>query len=204
MLQSLEIIPWLGHWWCYSRGHLSEGRCSIDNVHGPPTRERKGPINRRVYHDHVTMQGSITHWQHVYCISTTTTMSQSDKNSNQYWYPNMGSADIIDSLDGWGLSVTHHQLVKPTPEFVLSVYCACLQKVVGLDEDSLQEPAQSALFSLDEPSTVRNFGQPLCYELTLSQDMYSSAINTNFLVYHMYARHLILVSLSEGLQSTSC
>jgi Nuf2 family len=78
----------------------------------------------------------------------------------------MGSADIIDSLDGWGLSVTHHQLVKPTPEFVLSVYCACLQKVVGLDEDSLQEPAQSALFSLDEPSTVRNFGQLLCHGLT--------------------------------------
>ncbi|KAN0105253.1 Nuf2 family domain containing protein [Russula decolorans] len=96
-------------------------------------------------------------------------MNQSDKNSKQYWYPNMGNADIIDSLDGWGLSVTHHQLVKPTPEFVLSVYCACLQKVVGLDEDSLQESAQSALFSLEEPST----------------DMYSSAISTNFLVYHI-------------------
>jgi kinetochore protein Nuf2 len=88
-------------------------------------------------------------------------MNQSDKNTKQYWYPNMGNTDIIDSLDGWGLSVTHHQLVKPTSEFVLSVYCACLQRVAGLDEDSLQEPAQSALFSLDEPSTVRNFQQPL-------------------------------------------
>ncbi|KAH9998986.1 Nuf2 family-domain-containing protein [Russula vinacea] len=96
-------------------------------------------------------------------------MSQSDKNSKQYWYPNMGIADIIDALDGWGLSITHHQLVKPTPDFVLSVYCACLQKVVGLSEDSLQEPVQSALSSLEEPST----------------DMYSSAINTNFLVYHI-------------------
>jgi len=86
---------------------------------------------------------------------------QSDKNTKQYWYPNMGSADIIDSLDGWGLSVTHHQLVKPTSEFVLSVYCACLQRVVGLDEDSLQESAQAALSSLDEPNTVRNSGQPL-------------------------------------------
>jgi|SRR6267154_219059 len=108
-------------------------------------------------HDHVTMRGSIS--QRVYGKWTTTTvMNQSDKNSKQYWYPNMGNVDIIDSLDGWGLSVTHHQLVKPTPEFVLSVYCACLQKVVGLDEDSLQESAQSALFSLEEPSTVRNFG----------------------------------------------
>jgi kinetochore protein Nuf2 len=88
-------------------------------------------------------------------------MSQSDKNSKQYWYPNMGIADIIDALDGWGLSITHHQLVKPTPDFVLSVYCACLQKVVGLSEDSLQEPVQSALSSLEEPSTVRTFGQSL-------------------------------------------
>ncbi len=88
-------------------------------------------------------------------------MNQLDKNSRQYWYPNMGNAEIIDSLDGWGLSVTHHQLVKPTPEFVLSVYCACLQQVVGLSEDSLQEPVQSALSSLDEPTMVPGFDQAL-------------------------------------------
>jgi len=138
------------------KGPCKRGRSFIDNA----TNSSKQSVSGRVVrHDHVTMWCSIN--QRVYGISTTTTMSQSDKNTKQYWYPNMGSADIIDSLDGWGLSVTHHQLVKPTPEFVLSVYCACLQKVVSLDEDSLQESAQSALFSLDEPSTVRNFGQPL-------------------------------------------
>jgi hypothetical protein len=84
-------------------------------------------------------------------------MNQSDKNTKQYWYPNMGNADIIDSLDGWGLSVTHQQLVRPSPEFVLSIYSACLQQVVGLDEDSLQDPVHSALFSLDEPNTVCSF-----------------------------------------------
>lgn len=88
-------------------------------------------------------------------------MNQSDKNSKQYWYPNMGNAEIIDSLDGWGLSVAHHQLVKPTPEFVLSVYCACLQQVVDLNEESLQEPVQAALSSLDDPSMVLNFDLPL-------------------------------------------
>lgn len=88
-------------------------------------------------------------------------MNPSDKNSKQYWYPNMGNTEIIDSLDGWGLSVTHHQLAKPTPEFVLSVYCACLQQVVDLSEESLQEPVQAALSSLDEPSTVRNFDRAL-------------------------------------------
>ncbi|KAI0253928.1 Nuf2 family-domain-containing protein [Lactifluus subvellereus] len=96
-------------------------------------------------------------------------MTQSDKNTKQYWYPNMGSADIIDSLDGWGLSVTHHQLVKPSPEFVLSVYGACLQQVVGLGEDSLQAPVESALSSLDEPNV----------------DIYAPAISTNLLVYHI-------------------
>ncbi|KAH9977227.1 Nuf2 family-domain-containing protein [Lactifluus volemus] len=96
-------------------------------------------------------------------------MNQSDKNAKQYWYPNMGSADIIDSLDGWGLSVTHQQLVRPSPEFVLSIYSACLHQVVGLDEDSLQDPVQSALFSLDEPNA----------------DLYTPAISSNFLIYHI-------------------
>lgn len=93
--------------------------------------------------------------------SSPTTMNQSDKNTKQYWYPNMGNADIIDALDGWGLSITHHQLVKPTPDFVLNVYGACLEKVVGLNEDSLQESVQSALASLEESSTVRSFGRLL-------------------------------------------
>lgn len=88
-------------------------------------------------------------------------MTQLDKNSRQYWYPNMGNAEVIDSLHSWGLSIAHHQLLKPTQEFVLSVYCACLQQVVGLDEDSLQEPVQSALSSLDEPSMVPSLSQSL-------------------------------------------
>jgi kinetochore protein Nuf2 len=88
-------------------------------------------------------------------------MSQLDKNSKQYWYPNMGNAEVIDSLHSWGLSITHHQLIKPTQEFVLSVYCACLHQVVGLNEDLLQEPVQSALSSLDEPNMVPTFNPSL-------------------------------------------
>ncbi len=131
-------------------------------------------------------------------------MSQSDKNAKQYWYPNMGNTDIIDSLDGWGLSVTHHQLVKPTPEFVLSVYCACLQKVVGLDEDSLQESVQSAFSSLDEPSVVRDLdnlydvGLHRCRTCIVPQSALTSLYTTCMLV------RLIFVSSSEALQSTSC
>ncbi|SRR5216683_7739215 len=116
-------------------------------------------------HDHVSRVASRLSSRLSCCsaspLHNQTAMNQLDKNSRQYWYPNMGNAEIIDSLDGWGLSVTHHQLVKPTPEFVLSVYCACLQQVVGLSEDSLQEPVQSALSSLDEPTMVPGFDQAL-------------------------------------------
>src|SRR5260221_3309753 len=156
--------------------HVSEKgprRClsgCIDNVHdqllGQPNFSFRPWTRPRGSHGHVSCA-------HLYSRSFTallcsadsarndTTMNQSDKNSKQYWYPNMGNAEIIDSLDSWGLSVTHHQLVKPTSEFVLSVYCACLQQVVDLSEESLQEPIQAALSSLDDPSTQPNFDQAL-------------------------------------------
>jgi len=44
-LQSLEIIPWLGHWWSNSRGHVSEGRC-LSITYGPPTRVTKDQLGR--------------------------------------------------------------------------------------------------------------------------------------------------------------
>jgi len=144
--------------------HVSEKgprRClSIDNVHDqllgqPDFSFRLGRVREAVT---VTCRAHKALLAIVYCSANSarndTTMNQSDKNSKQYWYPNMGNAEIIDSLDSWGLSVTHHQLVKPTSEFVLSVYCACLQQVVDLSEESLQEPVQAALSSLDDPSTV--------------------------------------------------
>ncbi|KAH9967904.1 Nuf2 family-domain-containing protein [Russula dissimulans] len=95
-------------------------------------------------------------------------MSQSDKKQNQYWYPNMGNADIIDSLDQLGLTVTHQQLLRPTPDFVLSVCCTCMHQVFGLNEDSFQGPVNSFLSALDESST----------------DIYGPAINTSLLLFH--------------------
>jgi len=73
---------------------------------------------------------------------------------NQYWYPNMGNADIIDSLDQLGLTVSHQQLLRPTPEIVMSICCTCLQQVFGLNGDSFQEPVNSFLSTLDEFNTV--------------------------------------------------
>lgn len=78
-----------------------------------------------------------------------------DKAAKQYWYPEMGNSDIIASLDAWGLQVTQQQLIRPTSDFVMTVYSACVQQVIGLDEDALDDPVQAALAALDEPSTVR-------------------------------------------------
>ncbi|KAI0060855.1 hypothetical protein BV25DRAFT_1827411 [Artomyces pyxidatus] len=96
-------------------------------------------------------------------------MSQSDRNGKQYWYPNMGNADIIASLDNWGLTVTQQQLLKPTADFVTNVYSTCVQQVMGLSEEDLEEPLQAALASLDEQGT----------------DIYASGLNVNLITYHI-------------------
>ncbi|KAI0038778.1 hypothetical protein FA95DRAFT_1142540, partial [Auriscalpium vulgare] len=96
-------------------------------------------------------------------------MSQSDRGVKQYWYPEMGNQDIIASLDAWGLPVTQQQLLRPTPEFVMAVYAACVQQVSGLSETSLDSSVHAALASLEEPST----------------DIYASSLSTNLFNYHI-------------------
>lgn len=62
-------------------------------------------------------------------------------------YPHLATQDIIDSLAGWGISVSPEQLRNPTTEFVEGVYSACLQQVTGLNYEILRDPAQNTLES---------------------------------------------------------
>jgi len=62
-------------------------------------------------------------------------------------YPHLATQDIIDSLAGWGVSVSPEQLRNPTTEFVEGVYSACLQQVTGLNYEILRDPAQNTLES---------------------------------------------------------
>jgi kinetochore protein Nuf2 len=62
-------------------------------------------------------------------------------------YPQLSIQDIIDSLAGWGISVSPEQLRNPTTEFVEGVYCACLQQVTGLNYEILRDPVQNTLES---------------------------------------------------------
>lgn len=62
-------------------------------------------------------------------------------------YPQLPVQDIIDSLAGWGISVSPEQLRNPTPEFVEGIYCACSQQVTGLNYEILRDPVQNTLES---------------------------------------------------------
>lgn len=56
-------------------------------------------------------------------------------------------SDLIDALAGWGLSVSHEQLIRPAADFVEGVYCACLQQVTDIDLDALRDPVKNSLSS---------------------------------------------------------
>lgn len=75
-------------------------------------------------------------------------------------FPQMSIPDITNALAGWGLSVSHEQLVRPSPDFVEAVYCACLQQVTDIDHDSLRDPVQSALIASAIEDKVRHTSQP--------------------------------------------
>ncbi|KAI6019716.1 Nuf2 family-domain-containing protein [Pisolithus orientalis] len=72
-------------------------------------------------------------------------------------------------LSQWGLSVSTEQLVRPSSDFVMGVYSACLEQVTGLSSDALQESIQSALASMEDSNT----------------DLYSASVAHNFMLYHL-------------------
>lgn len=89
--------------------------------------------------------------------------------SGQYWFPNMPIPEIMTALSEWGLSVSTEQLVRPSSDFVMGVYSACLEQVTGLSSDALQESIQSVLASMEDSNT----------------DLYSASVAHNFMLYHL-------------------
>lgn len=75
----------------------------------------------------------------------------------------------MTALSEWGLSVSTEQLVRPSSDFVMGVYSACLEQVTGLSSDALQESIQSALASMEDSNT----------------DLYSASVAHNFMLYHL-------------------
>jgi len=75
--------------------------------------------------------------------------------SGQYWFPNMPIPEIMTALSEWGLNVSNEQLVRPSPDFVIGVYNACLEQVTSISPNILHKPTQRALASLEDANPVR-------------------------------------------------
>ncbi|KAI0736553.1 Nuf2 family-domain-containing protein [Fomitopsis betulina] len=87
--------------------------------------------------------------------------------SGQFWFPSMSVPEIVDAFTGWGFSVSNEQVAHPNTDFVMNIYCACLEQVTGLTASTLQPCVDSAL------DTVEN------------KDLYSQALSHNLMLYHL-------------------
>lgn len=102
-------------------------------------------------------------------------------------FPQMSTDEIVNSLAGWDIEINPIQLRNPTPDFVEGVYCACLQQVTNISHDSLRYPVQNALDSSQTEDQVR-----ACLHCTFTacnslqcQDLYTSALARNMMLYHL-------------------
>ena len=71
--------------------------------------------------------------------------------SREFWFPSMSVAEIVDAFTGWGYSVSPEQVARPTSDFVVGVYSACLEQVTGITLDTLQQSIEKSLASTDNP-----------------------------------------------------
>lgn len=94
-------------------------------------------------------------------------------------FPNMTIPDIIEVLNTWGLNASPEQLNRPTPDFLESIYTACLQAVTGLSLPLLHEPTQNALDA---------YG-------TEDRELYSKALSHNLLMFHLQVHPIFHVEL---------
>lgn len=74
--------------------------------------------------------------------------------AEEFIFPVLKPTDIITDLESWKIPVSMELLKKPTSDWVCLVYGAFLQHVTGIDLDSLHEPTQNALNTLEDPKYV--------------------------------------------------
>jgi kinetochore protein Nuf2 len=100
-------------------------------------------------------------------------------------FPTMPPSEIVGYLNNWDINISHELLLRPTPEFVESVYYACLERVTSISLDSIRNPVQNALVALEDSDQV-------CVSVTINsemlispQDLYSVALIHNILLHHL-------------------
>ncbi|KAJ6611798.1 Nuf2 family-domain-containing protein [Mycena sp. CBHHK59/15] len=84
-------------------------------------------------------------------------------------FPSMSIADIMASLGAWGMPIVQEQLIRPTPDFVEGVYCACLQQVTNITHETLRDPVQRVL------------NEAQMYD----KDLHVTSVASHILLYHL-------------------
>ena len=69
--------------------------------------------------------------------------------AGQFSFPSMSVPEIVDAFTGWGFSISNEQVAHPTTDFVMCIYCACLEQVTGITPSILQPCVDSALESAE-------------------------------------------------------
>ncbi|RPD65816.1 hypothetical protein L226DRAFT_478232 [Lentinus tigrinus ALCF2SS1-7] len=93
-------------------------------------------------------------------------MAHTDPNL-KFWFPSMKPSEIVEAFANWGYSISPEQVAKPTSEFVIGVYSACLEQVTGVSLDALQEAVDQSLANTENP------------------ELYSQALAHDLLLYHL-------------------
>ena len=93
--------------------------------------------------------------------------------SSTFWFPSMSVGEIVESFTGWGYSISPEQVARPTSDFVLGVYAACLSRVTGISIEILQDAAEPSLSATDNPvrssssqKSSRHLNRPSCRTCT--------------------------------------
>ena len=84
-------------------------------------------------------------------------MAHADPNL-KFWFPSMKPSEIVEAFANWGYSISPEQVARPTSEFVMGVYTACLEQVTGINLDALQDAVDQSLANTE--NSVR--GLPWC------------------------------------------
>ncbi|OCH95255.1 hypothetical protein OBBRIDRAFT_822977 [Obba rivulosa] len=87
--------------------------------------------------------------------------------SGQFWFPALPIPEIVEAFSNWGYTISPEQVARPSPEFVLGIYSACLEQVTGMTQDVLQAPVDTALATLENP------------------DLYTQSLSHALLLYHL-------------------
>jgi len=110
---------------------------------------------------------------------------QRQQQSKQYSCPTLSFDEIISNLFSWGFSISHEQLLRPSQEFVSSIYWICLNRVKDLSQDGLAEAATATATLREHPvSILFQFSRTSGCSF-IPQDLHVPAINRVVFLHHM-------------------